>query len=376
MEEARLEAQAANAARNAAEELKTAAECKIQELQSQFHSELDGAQQREPLRVVQQAVRAAVDTPGGLPEGYMRDEDAEVLNFLESHMSRDKRNVISDACHLCTQYLTSRDGLTSSRGGVEHALAVCALADPLAEEMQEQAKRGRDQAHEKHLEAARALLGACDQESGFMEHVVKRRGEVNASASQLEDLLGENTKTIDIDSSSDKCLDIVQKSVSSHDKWVQSKKSEAKKLQGNIREAMSILATTFKSYSAVLLECDNSSRNAGNLNDSRLQTGHLLECIAEQDLWVAGLAREYEAGIRPLLRRAAWVAIGELREESLSLDVLISAAAGAKTVVGDGEKPADRVIAQLSALNNKLKESEKAMKRVQNSVSEETHLLL
>ena len=62
-----------------------------------------------------------------------------------------------------------------------------------------------------------------------------------------------------------------------------------------------------------------------------------------KETWLANIARDYQPtvapNVAPALKRAAWVAISELNADSIRLDVLVTAAADAKTVVDDGARP-------------------------------------
>ena len=104
-------------------------------------------------------------------------------------------------------------------------------------------------------------------------------------------------------------------------------------------------------------------------HDTRRQTGDLLENIADLDAWVAGLARDYKQSMAQVLRRAAWVAIAELREESLRLDALVRATASAKNVVEDGRGADRRVIAELTDLSKKIMKARRAVDAAHRSIA-------
>ena len=49
------------------------------------------------------AVAAVLDTPQGLPRGFMRDDESEILGFLTNHNSTERDASVERACDLGTQ---------------------------------------------------------------------------------------------------------------------------------------------------------------------------------------------------------------------------------------------------------------------------------
>ena len=357
-ETARQQAFEANAAKSATE----ANTKQMQQEMKELRLELDGARQREPLRVVQRALRAVAATAGILPESFVPEEDAKTLAFLRTHDSRADDALILNACHLCQAYLCTGHELTSSKVDVEHAMTSS------SDEAMQEATQRRDDARAKQLLAAQELLGACAKEPGLVARAVERNQSVKTSVRQLVDFIGESTDGIEADADLSSA-DIVSNSLSSHDAWVSGKILEAKQGREKVQEAMVTVATTFRAYSAALLCSDYQNLDLSDLHDTRRQTGDLLEHIADLDAWVAGLARDYEQSMAQVLRRAAWVAIAELREESLRLDALVRATASAKNVVEDGRGADRRVIAELTDLSKKIMKARRAVDAAQRSVA-------
>ena len=108
---AREDAREADAARNKAE-----AEA------DGLRLELIGARLRELLPITGADVRAVLDTPQGLPGGFMRDDESEILDVLKTHNSKERDAPVELVCDIGTQYYRALDDIVNCRLAVDNAL--------------------------------------------------------------------------------------------------------------------------------------------------------------------------------------------------------------------------------------------------------------
>jgi hypothetical protein len=316
--------------------------------------ELDGARLRELQPITHAAVRAVLDTPEGLPGGFLRDDESEILGVLKTHNSKERDAPVERACDLGTQYFRAREDLVDCRLAVENALLKSKGEE--SREVLEATKLRRDATYQEYLNVSKELLEACDAENGLIGRVHKEKKASKACADRLFQLVGESVGAITgmnqphVPSSVTK--NVIVDTLSKHDAWVANKLAQAQELCANVKEAMTKLAILLKAYSEVLRHCDDNPL-AGALfpehkekalpEDTSPLMQVLRERIAAQDSWVTGLAREYQSKMAPALKLAAWEAISELHSDSMRFDVFISAAADAKVVVEYDEDPHERV---------------------------------
>ena len=235
----------------------------------------------------------------------------------------------------------------------------------------EEAVAGRDEARERHVAAAQALLEACSSEQGLLERVANLNASAQRLARQLSQVLGGGSAAGDEDEDS---MDptAVGRAISQHDQWVGSQGEQSRTLCGSIKEAMSRLARALQVYADRLLLAGASDSEGSSLSielaDTRPLAVDVLEHIAAQDTWVAGLAEEYEKGVSPLLRRAALAAISDLHSESREHAALISAARSAETVAEDGAQPNTLLLQRLAELNKAMRKARRAVDRCRDEM--------
>jgi serine/threonine protein kinase len=275
--------------------------------------ELDGARLPQLQPITHAAVRAVLDTPQGLPRGFMRDEESEILDVLKTHNSKERDAPVDRACDLGTKYFRAREDLVNCRLAVENA-----LLKNEGEESREvlEATELRDATYLKYLAASKKLLEACNADNGLVGRVQQRKQDTKACADRLFQLVGEfvvsmvaleigaevvfkglmgradlngldgtvvsyqpstkrfGVRVASIDSiiavkqenlelkdevaqaPSSERRTLVVETLSKHDTWVARKLAQAKERCADVKNAMTSLAELLKTYSEVL-RCDD-----------------------------------------------------------------------------------------------------------------------
>eukprot|EP00802_Teleaulax_amphioxeia_P001877 Tamp_01879.p1 GENE.Tamp_01879~~Tamp_01879.p1 ORF type:complete len:1262 (+),score=324.47 Tamp_01879:258-3788(+) len=364
-EERRRQADAARLRKTEEDRLRAVADSESARREAtEAQAELDGFRDADLFRVVKLAVGAVAETPEGLPPGFMRPDDERILGILRTHHVRREEAAIRRASERCAEYVHTSHEMAICHGVVQRAVAAGTDAGL------EEAVAGRDEARERHVAAAQALLEACSSEQGLLERVANLNASAQRLALQLSQVLGGGSATGDEDEDS---MDptAVGRAISQHDQWVGSQGEQSRTLCESIKEAMSRLARALQVYADRLLLTGASDSEGSSLSielaDTRPLAVDVLEQIAAQDTWVAGLAEEYEKGVSPLLRRAALAAISDLHTESREHAALISAARSAETVAEDGAQPNTLLLQRLAELS---KEVRKARRDVDDGLGE------
>jgi serine/threonine protein kinase len=255
----------------------------------------------------------------GLTRVCMRNNEPEISSVLRDYNSK-KMNVRDDpverACDLSSQYICARDDLCRHRLDVEKA-----IFKSKGEESTEvlEVTKLRDAAYQKYLAVSKKLLDACNSGSSLTGRIYERNKATKTCADRLFQLLDESV----VDQPQDPATETksVVTTLSLHDDW------GANKLQE-------------------LFE----------FNQFRLFPERMKE------MWLANIARDYQSNVAPALKRAAWVAISELHADSMRFDVLVTAAADAKTVVEHGAKPHERVKRELKEMISRIRTVRRAVR--------------
>ena len=243
----------------------------------------------------------------GLTRVCMRDNEPEILSVLRNYNSKktdERDDPVERACEISKQYSSARDDLCRHRLDVEKA-----ILKSKGEESTEvlEVTKLRDASYEKYLAVSKKLLDACNSGSSLTGRIHERNRATRACADRLSQLLDESVTDQPQDPAT--ATRSVVETLSLHDGWGVSKLEE-------------------------LLV----------FNQFRLFPERMKET------WLANIARDYQSNVAPALKRAAWVAISELNADSIRLDVLVTAAADAKTVVDDGARPHERMKKDLNEM--------------------------
>jgi serine/threonine protein kinase/ubiquitin len=331
----------------------------------------ESAQLRELQPITREAVEAArsvLGTPEGLTRGFMRDDEAEILSVLRAHNSKERDAPVELACDLSAQYLRALDDLFKCRLDVENA-----LFKSKGEESTEvlEATKLRDATYAEYLAASKNLSDACSTESGLIGRVQERNEATKACVDGLYQLLDESVVVITAMNQPQEPS--VAETLSLHDDWVARKLAEEQELRAKVKEAMINLALSLKAYSEVLLHCDDPPKAKAHHKQMDIPEDTtplkvvLRECIAAKEMWLAGIARDYQSKVSPALICSARVAISEFLSDSMRFDVLISAAANAKNVVTNGENPHEHVKRDLSGMSSRIRIASRTVRDAQLS---------
>jgi hypothetical protein len=315
--------------------------------------ELDGARLRELQPITHAAVRAVLDTPEGLPGGFMRDDESEILVVLKTHNSKERDAPVELACDLGTQYFCALDNLVNCRMDMEKTLLKS--EGEQSSEVLESTKLRRDATYQDYLAVSKKLLDACNAGNGMIGRVQQRNETTKACADRLFQLVGESVGVIaamnqpHVPSSETRTL--IVETLAKHDAWVANKLAQSQELCVNVRETMTKLAVLLKAYSEVLLHCDDNPLTGALLAEHKDKalpedTSPLMEVlherIATQESWVTCLAREYQSKMAPELKLAAW----------------------------EGENPHERVKQGLSEMSSRIQTARRAVKTAQRSLED------
>ena len=98
--------------------------CEADAARNKADAEADGLrlELRLLLPITGAAVRAVLGTPQGLPGGFMRDDESEILGVLKTHNSKERDAPVERACDLVTQYYCALDDIVKCRLAVDNAL--------------------------------------------------------------------------------------------------------------------------------------------------------------------------------------------------------------------------------------------------------------
>ena len=120
------------------------------------------------LPITGAAVRAVLGTPQaeGLPGGFMRDDESEILGVLKTHNSKERDAPVERACDLGTQYYRALDDIVKCRLAVDNALVKSEGEE--SREVLEATKLRRDATYQENLVASKKLLEACNAENGLI----------------------------------------------------------------------------------------------------------------------------------------------------------------------------------------------------------------
>jgi len=197
--------------------------------------------------ITREAVGAVMDTPEGLPGGFMRDDDTEILRVLRAHNSEerdgpvamrlDTNRALALSTQYCDKFLRSRDALVSCRFVVEKGIFKIE-----GEECMEMLQR--DAKYQEYLAVCVELVDACNAEDGLIGRVQKANNAIKVLADCLNQLLGESVVAI---TARAHCRSrTVIEIVALHDNWVARKLAQAQELRAKVKAAMTNLAVLLR----------------------------------------------------------------------------------------------------------------------------------
>ena len=185
----------------------------------------------------------------------------------------------------------------------------------------------RDAAYQKYLALSKKLLDACNSGSSLTGRIHERNKATRSRADCLSQLLDESVADQTQDPAT--ATRSVVETLSLHDDWGVSKLEER------------LVVNQFRLFPERMKET-----------------------------WLANIARDYQSNVSPAIKRAAWVAISELHADSIRLDVLVTAAADAKTVVKDGARPHERMNRDLNEMISNIQKARRALRDAHLDINE------
>jgi hypothetical protein len=280
--------------------------CEVKKKLKDSLAETESAQLRELLPLTREAVesvRSVLGTPEGLTRVLMRDDEAEILSVLRAHNSNERDTPVELACDLSTQYLRAFDDLFKCRLDVENT-----IFKSKGEETTEvlEATKLRDTTYVEYLTESKNLSDACSTESSLIGRVQERNEATKACVDGLYQLLDESVVVITAQDPSTVTRSVVE-TLSLHDDWVPSKFAEEKELRAQVKESMTNLALSLKTYSEVLLHCDDPPKAIAHRKEMDIPEETtplkvvLREHIATKETWLTGIARDYQSKVSPAL---------------------------------------------------------------------------